>query len=116
MALEPLQVLGYGISRKRLEQAIRDLELPVVLVREPDEADLVITLRNDYKQKSPVIREAEARGLPIYVLKSNTMVQMEACLTSIFALFPSLLDPAALQPRGLLIDLAACLPGVPLAG
>jgi hypothetical protein len=84
--LEPMNVLGYGISRKRLEQAIKDLQLPVVVVREPDEADAVITLRNSYKQKSPLIREAEARGIPIYVLKSNTVVQMQAILTSLFVL------------------------------
>jgi hypothetical protein len=86
VALEPLNVLGYGISRKRLEQAVRDLELPVVVVREPDEADVVITLRNAYKQKTPVIREAEARGLPIYVLKSNTVAQMQAILMNLYAL------------------------------
>ncbi len=84
--LETLHVLAFGISRKRLEQAIRELQLPVVVVREADEADLVITLRNFYKQKAPALREAEDRGLPIYVLKSNTMIQMEACLTSLFAL------------------------------
>jgi hypothetical protein len=91
--LERLFVLGYGVSRKRLEQAIRDLQLPVTVVREPDEADLIITLRNMYRQKSPVIREAEARGMPIYVLKSNTVVQMQAVLTSIYALE---LDPQRL--------------------
>ena len=96
--LERLFVLGYGISRKRLEQAIRDLQLPVVVVREPDEADLVITLRNMYKQKSPVIREAEARGIPVYVLKSNTVPQMQAVLTSIYALE---LDPQQLAMREL---------------
>ena len=37
---EPMNVLGYGVSRKRLEQAIKDLQLPVVVVREPDEADV----------------------------------------------------------------------------
>jgi stage III sporulation protein SpoIIIAA len=86
LALEPINVLGFGISRKRLEQAIRDLQLPVVVVREPDEADVVITLRNLYRQKSPLIREAEARGLPIFVLKSNTVTQMQACLTNLFVL------------------------------
>jgi hypothetical protein len=86
LPLETLHVLAFGISRKRLEQAIRELQLPVVVVREPEDADLVITLRNFYKQKAPALREAEERGLPIYVLKSNTMVQMEACLTSLFAL------------------------------
>ena len=98
LPLEPLNVLGYGISRKRLEQAIRDLELPVVVVREPDEADVVITLRNAYKQKSPVLREAEARGLPIYVLKSNTVAQMQAILTSLYALET---DPQRLAMREL---------------
>ena len=86
LALEPISVVGFGISRKRLEQAIRDLQLPVLLVREPDEADVVITLRNLYRQKPPLIREAEARGIPIYVLKSNTVVQMQACLTNLFVL------------------------------
>jgi hypothetical protein len=86
IALPTISVLGYGISRKRLEQAIKDLQLPVVVVREPDEADVVITLRNTYKQKSLVIREAESRGVPIYVLKSNTVAQMQACLTSLFVL------------------------------
>ena len=84
--LPTIGVLGYGVSRKRLEQAIKDLQLPVMVVREPDEADVVITLRNTYKQKSPIIREAESRGLPIYVLKSNTIAQMQACLTSLFVL------------------------------
>jgi len=84
--LEPMNVLGFGVSRKRLEQAIKDLQLPVAVVREPDEADVVITLRSSYKQKSPLIREAEARGIPIYVLKSNTVVQMQAILTSLYVL------------------------------
>jgi hypothetical protein len=84
--LQSMAVLGFGISRKRLEQAIKDLQLPVVVVREPDEADVVITLRSSYKQKSPVIREAEARGIPIYVLKSNTIPQMQAILTSLYVL------------------------------
>ncbi len=84
--LEPMNVLGFGISRKRLEQAVKDLQLPVVVVREPDEADVVITLRSSYKQKSPLIREAEARGIPIYVLKSNTVVQMQSILTSLYVL------------------------------
>ena len=86
MQLQPMNVLGFGISRKRLEQAIKDLQLPVVVVREPDEADVVITLRSAYKQKSPLIREAEMRGIPIYVLKSNTVVQMQSILTSLYVL------------------------------
>jgi R3H domain-containing protein len=84
--LPTIRVLGFGISRKRLEQAIRELQLPVVVVRDIEDAEVVITLRNYYKQKAPALREAEERALPIYVLKSNTIVQMEACLTSLYSL------------------------------
>jgi hypothetical protein len=84
--LPTLRVFPHGISRKRLEQAIRDLQLPVVIARAPDEADVAMTLRSEYRQKPPALREAEDRGIPIYVLKANTIVQMQASLTSVFAL------------------------------
>jgi stage III sporulation protein SpoIIIAA len=84
--LPTLRVLPYGVSRKRLEQAIRELQLPVIVARDVDESDVVMTLRNEYKQKPTALRDAEERGVPIYVLKSNTIVQMQASLTSIFSL------------------------------
>ena len=86
LPLRTISVLGFGISRKKLEQAVRSLDLPVVIVREVSEADALITLRNYYRQKAPALREAEERALPIFVLKSNTDAQIEACLTSMFAL------------------------------
>ncbi|MGO9181255.1 MAG: R3H domain-containing nucleic acid-binding protein [Candidatus Limnocylindrales bacterium] len=85
-SLPTIRVLGFGVSRKKLEQAIRELQLPVLIVQDPEEAEVVITLRNYYRQKPPALREAEERALPIYVLKSNTIIQMEACLTSLYAL------------------------------
>jgi stage III sporulation protein SpoIIIAA len=102
--LPTLRILPQGISRKRLEQAVRDLQLPVQIAREVDEADVVMTLRNEYKQKTPLLREAEERALPIYVLKSNTIPQMQASLTSIFSLE---IDPreAALRETEEAIDM-----------
>jgi stage III sporulation protein SpoIIIAA len=84
--LPTLRVLPQGVSRKRLEQAIRELQLPVLVARDVDEADVVMTIRSEYRQKTPMVREAEERGVPIYVLKSNTIGQMQSSLTSIFAL------------------------------
>ena len=84
--LPTLRVLPHGVSRKRLEQAIRELQLPVIVARDVDESDVVMTLRSEYRQKPPAVREAEERGLPVYVLKSNTILQMQASLTSIFSL------------------------------
>ena len=85
-ALPTLRVFPHGVSRKRLEQAIRELQLPVIIARDIDEADVVMTLRSEYRQKTPALREAEERAMPIYVLKSNTILQMQASLTSIFSL------------------------------
>jgi stage III sporulation protein SpoIIIAA len=84
--LPTLRILPQGISRKRLEQAVRDLQLPVEIAHEVDEADVVMTLKNEYKQKTPLLREAEERAVPIYVLKANTIPQMQSSLTSIFSL------------------------------
>jgi hypothetical protein len=84
--LPTLRVFPHGINHKRLEQAVKELQLPVIIARAPDEADVVMTLKSEYRQKTPGLREAEEHGLPIYVLKSNTIVQMEASLTSIFSL------------------------------
>ena len=85
-SLPRLRILGFGVSAKKLEQAVRELQLPVTLVRDAEDADAAITLRNYYKQKAPALREAEERGLPIFVLKSNTLVQLESALTQIYSL------------------------------
>jgi stage III sporulation protein SpoIIIAA len=82
----PLNLFAFGVSRKRLEQAVRELAVPVTTARELDEADAVVTLRNYYRRKPSALRDAESNGIPIYVLKTNTMLQMENLLASLFDL------------------------------
>ena len=82
----PLSLFGFGVSRKHLEQAVRELGVPVNVAGELDEADAVVTLRNYYRRKPSSLRDAESGGIPIYVLKSNTIVQMENLLASLFDL------------------------------
>ncbi|MDQ2827812.1 MAG: AAA family ATPase [Chloroflexota bacterium] len=84
--LQPLRVYPFGVSRPKLEQAIRDMRLPVSIVRDIDEADLLITLKNYYRRKPPALRDAEAHGKPVYVLKNNTMAQMQSCLAGVYDL------------------------------
>jgi stage III sporulation protein SpoIIIAA len=81
-----MHVFPFGVSRKRLEQAVRELGVPVSVARDLDEADAVVTLRNYYKRKPAALRDAESNGVPIYVLKTNTMLQMENMLASLFDL------------------------------
>jgi R3H domain len=77
------RVYPFGISRKRLAQAIRDTGSGAMLSERLDEADVVITDRSYYRRKPLALREAEARGVPIYVLKSNTLLQMQQALISL---------------------------------
>jgi stage III sporulation protein SpoIIIAA len=76
------KVYPFGISRKRLAQAIRDTGSGALLSERLDDADVVITDRSYYRRKPQALREAESRGVPIYVLKSNTLLQMQQALIS----------------------------------
>jgi stage III sporulation protein SpoIIIAA len=79
-----VRIFPFGVSRNRLEQAVREMRVPVTVARQPDEADLVLTLRNYYRRKPEPLRDAEARGVPVFVLKSNTAGQMSQALASVF--------------------------------
>ncbi len=76
------RVYPFGISKKRLEQAIRETGVRVAISDELREADTVITLRSYFRRKPQALRDAEGRGIPIYVLKTNTVAQMEQGLLS----------------------------------
>jgi hypothetical protein len=80
----PLRIYAFGVSRNRLEQAIQLLRVPATVVRDVRDADIVLTLKNYFRQKAQPIRDAEASGMPVYVLRSNTRVQMEHLLGSLF--------------------------------
>ncbi|MGH2613651.1 MAG: R3H domain-containing nucleic acid-binding protein [Thermomicrobiales bacterium] len=80
----PLRIYAFGVSRNRLEHAIQTLRAPATVVRDPRDADIVLTLKNYFRQKAQPIRDAETRGMPVYVLRSNTGVQMENLLAGLF--------------------------------
>ncbi|MGC8837164.1 MAG: R3H domain-containing nucleic acid-binding protein [Anaerolineae bacterium] len=86
--LAPLQVYPYGIGHNRLQQAAQNLHLPVVITRQLKGADLVLTLKNYYRKRRQPISDAEERGIPIYVLRSNTVAQIEEALANIYDLEP----------------------------
>lgn len=86
---KPLRIFPFGVSRNRLDAAISLLKAPAIIVRTEQEADIVLTLKNAYRRKAQAVRNAEMHGMPVYVLRSNTAIQMENVLRSIF---PSTID------------------------
>jgi stage III sporulation protein SpoIIIAA len=83
-ALETVKIYPYGVARNRLMQAAKRLGVPALVVKEASEADALVTLRTYYRDRQQTIVDAEHRGLPIYVLRSSTVGQMEQFLVDLF--------------------------------
>ncbi|MBX3052772.1 MAG: AAA family ATPase [Caldilineaceae bacterium] len=82
----PVRIFPYGIGQNRLRSAAKNLNVNVEIVPEMNDADIVMTLKNYYRQKPQPIADAERRNVPVYVLRSNTVTQMEQCLLDVFHL------------------------------
>jgi stage III sporulation protein SpoIIIAA len=80
------RIFPFGINRNRLEDAIANLHVSAIVVRDMNEATLVMTLKNYYRRSPQRLRQAEAQGVPVYVIRSNTLSQIERQLARIFHL------------------------------
>ncbi len=80
----PLGIFPYGVSRNHVEQALKDLDLPVRVLGNLDGAGAVLTLKNHYRRRPDSLRQAESRGLPIHILKSNSAAQVRDALARIY--------------------------------
>jgi stage III sporulation protein SpoIIIAA len=81
-----VRVYAYGVARNRLLQAAKRLGVPAVVVDELNQADILVTLRAYYRKHQRPIVDAEQRGMPIYVLRANTVNQMQQFLGDLFNL------------------------------
>jgi stage III sporulation protein SpoIIIAA len=85
-AMPTVRIYPYGVARNRLMQAAKRLGVPAIVVKDPSEADALVTLRTYYRDRQQTIVDAESRGLPIYVLRATTVGQMEQFLGDLFNL------------------------------
>ncbi len=84
--LETIRIYPYGVARNRLRQASKRLHVPALLVEDIGQADVLVTLRSYYRRQRKLITDAENRRMPIYVLRANTVAQMERFLVELFNL------------------------------
>jgi len=84
--VSPVRIYPYGVARNRLMQAAKRLGVPAIVVREIGDAQALVTLRAYYRNRQQTILDAEQRGMPIYVLRANTVNQMEQFLADLFNL------------------------------
>ena len=97
--LKSMRVFGYGIARNKLEEAAQRLRVPLTVVNDLDEADLVVTVKNYYRKRPKMIADAEKGGMPIYVLRSSTAMQIDNFITDVFGLTSEEIDPYSVAMR-----------------
>jgi stage III sporulation protein SpoIIIAA len=74
---QAVRIYPFGVNRSRLEAQIRSLGLPATVVTDQHLADVVLTVRNYYRRKPQALRDAEATGVPVHVLRSNSASNIE---------------------------------------
>ena len=82
--MKAVSVYAYGVARNRLYQAARRLHVPLTLTDDAGQSDMIVTLKNYYRRRPKLIVDAERRGTPIFVLRANTITQMENFLMDVF--------------------------------
>jgi stage III sporulation protein SpoIIIAA len=76
----PLRVHGAGIAAGLLEQVVRSRQLPVQVVGSVELADVVLSVRHQLGRDPQVRRQAQELGLPILVVKSAALPQLQRAL------------------------------------
>ena len=76
----PLHIYPYAIPRHQMEQAITTLDLPVVLTKDIDSADVILALRSHTRKQSKLRHVAKTRHVPIHVIKNSGLPQIAKAL------------------------------------
>lgn len=69
---EPLLLCGLGLAPARLQEVIRARQLPVRLVADVEQAEVVLSVRGQLGRDPELRRRAQAAGRPILVIKSDS--------------------------------------------
>jgi stage III sporulation protein SpoIIIAA len=78
------RIYPFGVSRVRLEQAIREMGLPAVISRSEQEADALLVLKNMYRKQPDRIDAAQQAGVPVYMLRSAGLDRIREALLDLF--------------------------------
>ena len=74
------QVLCCGLSEQRLNEAVRRHDWAVQAVEDLMQADVVLSVRQGLGRQPELRRQARDAGVPILVIKSDTLPQVERAL------------------------------------
>ena len=78
-----VRVFLFGVGRDKLEAAMVESGVPAQIVNELRRADLVLTTKTHYRRGSQLVRIAEANGKPVFVLRKNSLPQLQDFLRTV---------------------------------
>ena len=114
-AAKPVKIYPYGVARNRLQRAAQRMRVPINIVDQLGQSEVLVTTKSFYRKRPRLVADAERRGLPIYVLRANTVAQMEDCLNDIFGLDDDPLRRALEEAREAIRQVREGAPEVELA-
>jgi stage III sporulation protein SpoIIIAA len=90
---QTLNVFVFGVARNRLFQAAKQLKRRVEIVENLADADVFLTLKSYYRKQRKLVLQAEQMRIPVYILRANTVAQMESFLAQALELDVKPEDP-----------------------
>ena len=80
------RIYPFGVNSSRLKDVVKKMKLPVSVVNNIRDADIIMTTKTYYKKRPQTLRAAESDGIPIFVLRRSSMPQIEQSLATMYGL------------------------------
>ena len=77
---EITRVVAFGIPRPLMEEEASRLNATVEMVKDLDEADMLVTTKSHYSRRPRAVRTAEENGMTVYVLRKQSREQVRQFL------------------------------------
>jgi stage III sporulation protein SpoIIIAA len=82
-SLDVKDLYPYGISRTNLEAEIRTRGLPIRIVDRIENADILLTTKQQFRKRTRTVTTAEEAGISLFVLRNNSRTQLDQALGKI---------------------------------
>ncbi len=81
-----IRIFPYAVSRSQLERVIRSLRMPAEITKNLSDADAMLILKAYVKSAGRLLQDAEDRQTPVYIVKANTIPQIQKSLREVMHL------------------------------
>lgn len=79
-----IYIFPYGIARNKLDRAIHELGLQAIMARRIEDADVIITMKQQERRDTARLQEAVNSGIPVHVIRNNTYQQIVGALSELY--------------------------------